>query len=221
MADQSGGRRVDALLWMDPNDTVNPVAALLTPLLLLPGVVAVQGPGDAMQQVSAAIDPQPRQLTPPAIEELREAATFDNQLWELVTQTFRVPGQNQVRIEQRLTIRVTPRAPELRPNMLAELPTNGIPSNVTERRMGRCLPVSGIAGVQMGGDSKLILFMRDQRIVSATLDKTCRSRDFYSGFYMARSEDGMLCTHRDMLQSRAGANCQLTGLKQLVDDDDD
>ena len=60
----------------------------------------------------------------------------------------------------------------------------------------------------MGGDSKLILFMRDQRIVSATLDKTCRARDFYSGFYMARSGDGMLCTNRDTLQSRTASDRQ-------------
>lgn len=200
---------------------MNPAAALLAPLLLLPGAVVQQAPREVDRPVAeAALDQSSGLATPIAIP-VREAAPFENGLWELVTDAFRSTDQQQVRIEQRLTIRVTPRAPELRPNLLADLPTSGIPSNLTERRMGRCLPVSGIAGVQMGGDSKLILFMRDQRIVSATLEKTCRARDFYSGFYMARSDDGQLCTHRDTLQSRAGANCQLTALKQLVDNDDD
>lgn len=200
---------------------MNPAAALLAPLLLLPGAVVLQAPREVDQPVTEAVEDRTVGLTTPVALPIREAAPFENGLWELVTEAFRSSDQQQVRIEQRLTIRITPRAPELRPNMLADLPTNGIPSNLVERRMGRCLPVSGIAGVQMGGDSKLILFMRDQRIVSATLEKACRSRDFYSGFYMARSDDGQLCTHRDTLQSRAGANCQLTALKQLVDNADD
>lgn len=200
---------------------MNPAAALLAPLLLLPGAVVLQVPREVDQPVAEAAEEQGFGLATPIALPVRETAPFENGLWELVSEAFRSTDQQQVRIEQRLTIRITPRAPELRPNMLADLPTNGIPSNLVERRMGRCLPVSGIAGVQMGGDSKLILFMRDQRIVSATLEKACRSRDFYSGFYMARSDDGQLCTHRDTLQSRAGANCQLTALKQLVDNADD
>lgn len=205
----------------EPDTRVNPAAALLAPLLLLPGAVLVQEPREVDHPVAEAVDEHSAGLATPVALPIREAPTFENGLWALVTEAFRSADQQQVRIEQRLTIRVTPRAPELRPNMLADLPTSGIPSNLTERRMGRCVPVAGIAGVQMGGDSKLILFMRDQRIVSATLEKTCRARDFYSGFYMARSEDGQLCTRRDTLQSRAGANCQLTALKQLVDNEDD
>ena len=58
--------------------------------------------------------------------------------------------------------------------------------------------------------------MRDTRIVSAGLDKGCTARDFYSGFYVARTGDGMMCTGRDKLQSRNGANCKLGKLKQLV-----
>ena len=58
--------------------------------------------------------------------------------------------------------------------------------------------------------------MRDARIVSAGLDKGCTARDFYSGFYVARTGDGMMCTGRDKLQSRNGANCKLGKLKQLV-----
>ena len=198
---------------------MNPAAAFLAPLLLLPGAVAMQPPLEVTRPAAEAAEDAPVHLTTPTAIQISEAPSFENGTWELLTQAFRSPDQQQVRIEQRLTIRITPHAPEVRPSMLAELPTSGIPGNLVERRMGRCLPVSGIAGVQVGGDSKLILFMRDQRIVSATLDKTCRSRDFYSGFYMARSEDGMLCTRRDTLQSRVGANCQLTALKQLVDDD--
>jgi hypothetical protein len=59
--------------------------------------------------------------------------------------------------------------------------------------------------------------MRDRRIVQARLERACRARDFYSGFYLARSSDGKLCVDRDTLQSRSGANCKLTRFRQLVE----
>ncbi len=140
-------------------------------------------------------------------------------MFSAIAQSFRNPVQQQVRIEQRLTIRIAPRVP-IMPDMLDELPTNGLAARVIERKMGRCLPISGIAGVQASGDNKLLLFMRDRRIVSATLEKACRARDFYSGFYVARNSDGMLCVERDELQSRSGSNCLLKGMKQLIEQDD-
>ena len=128
----------------------------------------------------------------------------------------REEGWNQVRIEQRMTIRITPHAAPM-PSMLFDLPDREVGPRFIERKMGKCLAVSGIAGVQSGGGSRLILFMRDRRIVSANLERACRARDFYSGFYLARSEDGQLCVDRDALQSRNGANCRLTKFRQLIE----
>lgn len=123
---------------------------------------------------------------------------------------------HQVRIEQRVTIRITPRAPEARQSLMAELPPREISTHFEERKMGNCVPVANIVGVQAGEGSQLILFMRDRRIVSATLEKACRGRDYYSGFLVDRTADGMLCVGRDKLQSRAGANCQVSRMRQLV-----
>ena len=123
---------------------------------------------------------------------------------------------NQVRIEQRMTIRIAPRA-AAEPNMLADIPTREVGPKFIERKVGKCLPVARIAGVQASGPSKLILYLRDQRIVSAELERACRSRDFYSGFYLSRSDDGMLCVDRDTLLSRSGANCKLTRFRQLIE----
>ena len=58
--------------------------------------------------------------------------------------------------------------------------------------------------------------MRDRSVVSGLLERACRARDFYSGFYLARNVDGKLCVDRDMLLSRSGANCRLTQIRQLV-----
>ncbi len=132
-------------------------------------------------------------------------------------ESFRPVNQQQVRIEQRITIRVAPRTVMATP-LVAEIDSEASP-RFDERKMGKCVAVSGIAGVQIGGDDKLMLFMRDQRIVSATLEKACSARDFYSGFYIERSADGMLCVDRDKLQSRTGANCSLRRLRQLIEHD--
>ena len=57
-------------------------------------------------------------------------------------------------------------------------------------------------------------------MVSATLDKACQGRDYYSGFLVAKNADGMLCTGRDELLSRSGSNCKVSGFRQIVEIDD-
>jgi len=169
-------------------------AALLAPLaLLLPET------GDAVHPAPAAA---------------REYAEWHGHVEEITSQ-----NQNQVRIEQRMTIRIVPR-PTPRVNVLTALPDSEVESQLVERKMAKCVPVSAIAGVQVNGPSNLILFLRDQRMVTAALERSCRARDFYSGFYLQRSTDGKLCVDRDTLLSRSGANCRLTRFRELVTAED-
>lgn len=123
----------------------------------------------------------------------------------------------QIRIEQRMTIRISPRAP-LPPDFAGpeSRPENVPGPRYSERKIGKCLPIAGIAGVQPDGQRNLLLFMRDRRIISAELERACRAGSFYSGFLLSRSEDGQLCVDRDTLLSRSGSNCKLTRLRQLV-----
>ncbi len=123
----------------------------------------------------------------------------------------------QVRIEQRVVIRIAPRLPAARQNLLADLPQRAIPSRFEEKKKRKCVPLDTIAGVQTGSGNRLVLFLRDQQMVSVNLEKSCRARDFYSGFYVEQSEDGRLCVDRDKLQSRTGARCDVEGMRQLVE----
>lgn len=82
--------------------------------------------------------------------------------------------------------------------------------------MGKCVDIGDISGVQPDRGGRLMLFMRDQRIVAAELEKACSARDFYSGFYIDKNDDGRLCVSRDRLQSRSGAKCQLSRMRRLV-----
>jgi len=58
--------------------------------------------------------------------------------------------------------------------------------------------------------------MRDHRVLSAALERACDADDFYLGFYIERNADGLLCSNRDKLQSRTGANCEVERLSRLV-----
>jgi hypothetical protein len=126
----------------------------------------------------------------------------------------------QVRIEQTLRIRISPQrgsqTTQGRPDMLVGVPQRAIGSSFDERRIGRCLSINSISGVQPNGGNDLILYLRDRRMVRAQLERSCRSREFYSGFYVAGG-DGRLCVDRDMLQSRSGSNCKLAEIRQLVE----
>jgi hypothetical protein len=183
---------------------MNSLAFLFAPLALLLPSAAALAPVDSGE------------LTP------RKAA--ENELpgdtgWQRFDAPNSVPVADQVRIERSVTIRIVPRSPVPRQSLMADLAIAPLPSNLTERKMGKCVPVAGIAGVQTGQGSQLILYMRDQRIVSASLEKACSARDFYSGFYLERSADGMLCVDRDRLQSRTGMQCRVSRMRQLVEDD--
>jgi len=194
-------------------------AAIMTPLALLlpaPGGAdtaggymfeTVAGPaGDVREDAAAAAVPEHPQ-GPESVG------------WSIHVEmlAFEPEPARQVRIEQRMTIRITPRSETSQPSMFVELPDRAIGPRFVERKIGECVKASRITGVQTDVGNRLLLFMSDRTIVSAMLERSCRSRDFYSGFYLEESKDGKLCVARDTLQSRSGANCKLTQIRQLVE----
>lgn len=205
------------------------VAILLAPLVvLLPAAGAVDPKPDlagkpaANQPSPVATEKQAAQelYSQPAVPMNAETNFPQGSPFRVIAESFRARAANQVRIEQRMTIRISPRPAPVRPSMLMDLPGREVGPRFLERKIGKCLPVSGIAGVQPDGGNRLLLFMRDQRLVGAELERACRARDFYSGFYLSRSSDGRLCVDRDTLLSRSGANCKLTRIRQLVESGD-
>ena len=126
------------------------------------------------------------------------------------------PVQYQVRVEQRVIIRISPQRSSPRTDLTSTLPRGEIPKQMVERKIGKCLPLRGIAGVMPAKDNRLVLFMRDQRIIAANLEKACSAQDYYSGFYVEPRKDGNICVERDKLQSRTGAKCEMRRIRQLV-----
>ena len=127
----------------------------------------------------------------------------------------------QVRIEQHIIWRVTPIPGPARQSMQALVPAAPNAPRMIERKMGDCIPMSWIAGGQPEGGSRLLLFLRDRRLVAANLEKACSARDFYRGFYVDKpNADGKLCADRDRILSRSGARCQISSFRLLVADND-
>jgi hypothetical protein len=185
---------------------MNNFAALLASLTLaLPVVVGGGG---------AVPDEQVVRSLPDKIS-LPEGESGLEQPFASMLQRYEPETSDQVRIEQRVVIRVAP-ARRIRQDLIADVRQGAAGNRFQERPMKRCVPMANIAGVQSGPRNRLILFMRDRNIVSAALEKACSVRDFYSGFYVERSTDGLLCSGRDMLQSRTGASCGVQRLSHLV-----
>ena len=147
---------------------------------------------------------------PKKIEKVRQSEQ------PLAVEALATPTQRQVRIERRVIVRIAPRSSRQRTSMIAEMQDLAPEKKIVERKIGKCIPLKSIAGVQSGSGNRLILHMRNRNVVSLKLEKSCRSRDFYSGFYVEQDKDGKLCVDRDELLSRSGAKCEFKRLRQLV-----
>lgn len=179
------------------------VASLLLPLALQ-GISLGGGHGDEARQ---------------APERRATASISDRGAdWLGLEALRRAEPAEQVRVEGRVILRISPRPAPSNDDLLRELLPDNRPEpfvRMVERPAGRCVAMRDIAGVSDRGN-RLILFLRDNRILMAELEKACSPRDFYRGFYLERSEDGKMCAQRDTLMSRAGAKCALKGLTELV-----
>ena len=122
--------------------------------------------------------------------------------------------QNQVRIEQRVIIRLVPTSQAARRRLL-EPPHGGDPVRYKEKKLGRCVALDEIAGIAPR-DNRLLLFMRDHRLLSVSLERVCDPAAFYLGAYVDRNADGRLCSGRDMLRARTGASCEISRINRLV-----
>lgn len=164
---------------------------------------------------------------PPAVEDRESGLGLSASGLPQAVEDALAPGApvaGQVRIEQRIIIRV-PRQSLSRSSLMpmpipaprrAPLPE---PPRFERRKIGKCLAMRDVTGVRVINDDMLVLFLNDQRMIEAELERSCRAREFYQGFYMERSSDGRLCVDRDLLQARSGSKCEVEKLRQLVPED--
>lgn len=112
----------------------------------------------------------------------------------------------QYTVRQRVVIRV-PRVPSA--------PASA-PVEWREKKGPKCVPATALAGALVSERNKLDLVLRGGRRIRAELDDNCHRLDYYRGFYLKPSADGMVCADRDEVRSRSGARCPIDRFRLLV-----
>jgi hypothetical protein len=118
------------------------------------------------------------------------------------------PGA-QVTVRQRLIIRM-PR------NAVAVSSSSPAFTRWREGRGPRCVAMRAVAGATLLGDTSVDLVLADRSRVRAHLERGCGALDFYRGFYVNGTEDGMICADRDSIRSRMGGQCRIERFRSLT-----
>ena len=113
----------------------------------------------------------------------------------------------QVTVRQQIIIRV-PRA--LRPAPMSA------PVKWREGRGPRCIAARSVAGAALVGQNSVDLLLHDRSRVRVKLDNGCGGLDFYQGFYVNGTADGMICADRDAVRSRMGGQCGIDQFRSLT-----
>ena len=87
----------------------------------------------------------------------------------LLDQAHRAPEQNQVRIRQRVIVRVSPAPARARSQIMADLPRRPMRQSFAEVEHGDCVEVNDIVGVQPASDNRLLMFTRQRQVLAASL----------------------------------------------------
>lgn len=116
----------------------------------------------------------------------------------------------QLRVEQRVVIRV----PTQPANITTLAPSK--PLKWKEKKGPRCVALNRLRAAAVTGDDSIDLVLQDGARLRAKLNSSCPAIDFYQGFYLRPSADGLICSDRDSVRTRAGATCEITRLRTLV-----
>ena len=84
-----------------------------------------------------------------------------------------------------------------------------------ESKGPKCLPARAIAGAALLSEKSVDLILRDRRRFRAKLDTSCPELDYYLGFYINGTIDGLVCADRDVIRSRVGGQCGIERFRAL------
>ena len=108
----------------------------------------------------------------------------------------------------------------VRTPVAAPAPPAAASANVTrilweEHRGPRCIAWAQIAGSGLISQDSVDFIFRDNTRVRARLERHCPALDYYNGFYLAATADGLICGGRDSIRARTGGQCQIDRFRSL------
>ena len=122
----------------------------------------------------------------------------------------RQPG-GSVTFHQQIIVRVSPGGRRA----MSQLGAGRNPVSWEEERGPRCIPARQIAHAALMRQQSFDLVLRDRTRLRARLERRCPALDFYVGFYISPTRDGMICADRDSIRSRAGGECRIDRFRTL------
>lgn len=114
----------------------------------------------------------------------------------------------QVTVRQQIIIRV-------HRGMRPAPPPGGSLVQWRESRGPDCVPARAVAGATSVGRNSVDMILRDNSRVRARLERGCQGLDYYNGFYVDGTADGMICADRDSIRSRMGGACEIDQFRTL------
>ena len=84
-----------------------------------------------------------------------------------------------------------------------------------ESKGPECLPARSIVGAALLSENSVDLILRDRRRFRAKLENKCPELDYYYGFYINATIDGLVCADRDIIRSRVGGQCGIERFRAL------
>jgi hypothetical protein len=125
------------------------------------------------------------------------------------------PQGGTVTIHQQIIIRVSPGG---RRAVAEQNRAQGLglgPITWREDRGPRCIVARQIAHADLLRQESFDLVLRDRTRVRARLERRCPALDYYVGFYISPTRDGLICADRDSIRSRAGGECRIDRFRTL------
>jgi hypothetical protein len=123
------------------------------------------------------------------------------------------PQGGSVIFHQQIIIRVSPGG---RRAMAQQSPGEGLgPVTWREDRGPRCIIARQIVHADLLRQESFDLILRDRTRVRARLERRCPALDYYIGFYISPTRDGLICADRDSIRSRAGGECRIDRFRTL------
>ncbi|WEJ99820.1 MAG: hypothetical protein P0Y59_23460 [Candidatus Sphingomonas phytovorans] len=86
----------------------------------------------------------------------------------------------------------------------------------SEKKGPKCVAMSDLVGAAISAPDSIDLMIEDGSRVRARLNDDCPPLDYYSGYYLKPTQDGMVCADRDAIRSRSGGSCRIKEFKRLV-----
>lgn len=116
----------------------------------------------------------------------------------------------QVTIRRQVMLRIPMQS---RPGVTAIAKGNAIVWK--EKRGPKCVPARSIIAATGLNQKSVDLILRDRTRMRARLERSCPALDYYYGFYVSPSPDGLICADRDAIRSRVGGECEIDGFRSL------